>query len=78
MLKLMGKKILTILRSKIVLFYGLLYWMNFLFSVHLEVKIHNQYVFMVWVKSSVNPDQLASSESIWSGSTLFSIQSKKS
>ena len=27
---------------------------------------------MVWMKNSVNPDQLASDEASWSGSTLFS------
>ena len=34
---------------------------------------YNQYGFIMWMNNSVVPDQLASSESICSGSTLFSI-----
>ena len=33
---------------------------------------HYQYGFLVWMKNSVDPDQLASSEASWSWSTWFS------
>ena len=38
----------------------LFYCMNF--SVNLVVTFHYHYVFMVWIKKHVDPDQLASSE----------------
>ena len=45
--------------------------MDFWFPVNPLVQLHYKCVTFVWRKNSVDADQLASSETSWSGSTMF-------
>ena len=54
-------------------FMGCLHYMNLWFTVNPVMKFHYLHGFVtVWLKHSVDPDQLASDEASWARSTLFS------